>query len=183
MHLVLDLKISLTILAILIPPLGAPGLTIAAPPPRWESLTLYSSPFRFIYLSLMMLNCSWFWFDVQDDDGSPVSIFSFSASNAQDAHLAAARNGVKRLRTVSFPFLFLFAIKLISFLPLLILSSVCLLSGIEETKTITISCFWRTKIQSKTVPETDLLLFFTFLCLCFSCYETITKCSLKLGMF
>ncbi|KAI5555073.1 hypothetical protein BDE02_19G056500 [Populus trichocarpa] len=39
----------------------------------------------------------------KDDDGSPVSIFSFSASNAQDAHLAAARNGVKRLRTVRHP--------------------------------------------------------------------------------
>ena len=55
-----------------------------------------------------MLNCSWFWFDVQDGDGSPVSIFSLSASNAQDSLLAAARNGVKRLRTVSFLFLFFF---------------------------------------------------------------------------
>lgn len=36
------------------------------------------------------------------DDGSPVSVFSLSGSNAQDGHLAAARNGVKRLRTVSF---------------------------------------------------------------------------------
>lgn len=36
------------------------------------------------------------------DDGSPVSIFSLSGSNAQDGHLAAGRNGVKRLRTVSF---------------------------------------------------------------------------------
>lgn len=35
------------------------------------------------------------------DDGSPVSVFSLSGSNAQDGHLAAARNGVKRLRTVS----------------------------------------------------------------------------------
>ncbi|GAU43450.1 hypothetical protein TSUD_140870 [Trifolium subterraneum] len=33
------------------------------------------------------------------DDGSPVSIFSLSGSNAQDGHLAAGRNGVKRLRT------------------------------------------------------------------------------------
>ncbi|TQD90421.1 hypothetical protein C1H46_024058 [Malus baccata] len=37
------------------------------------------------------------------DDGSPVSIFSISGSNAQDGHLAAARNGVKRLRTVRHP--------------------------------------------------------------------------------
>lgn len=37
------------------------------------------------------------------DDGSPVSIFSFSASNSQDGHVAAARNGVKRLRTVRHP--------------------------------------------------------------------------------
>ncbi|XP_061357386.1 uncharacterized protein LOC133301724 isoform X2 [Gastrolobium bilobum] len=37
------------------------------------------------------------------DDGSPVSIFSLSGSNAQDGHLAAARNGVKRLRTVRHP--------------------------------------------------------------------------------
>ncbi|KAK7295170.1 hypothetical protein RJT34_18075 [Clitoria ternatea] len=37
------------------------------------------------------------------DDGSPVSVFSLSASNAQDGHLAAARNGVKRLRTVRHP--------------------------------------------------------------------------------
>jgi SCY1-like protein 1 len=35
------------------------------------------------------------------DDGSPVSIFSLSGSSSQDRHLAAGRNGVKRLRTVS----------------------------------------------------------------------------------
>ncbi|CAL5407596.1 unnamed protein product [Camellia sinensis] len=33
------------------------------------------------------------------DDGSPVSIFSLSGSNANDGLLAAGRNGVKRLRT------------------------------------------------------------------------------------
>ncbi|KAK2450460.1 N-terminal kinase protein [Trifolium repens] len=37
------------------------------------------------------------------DDGSPVSIFSLSGSNAHDGHLAAGRNGVKRLRTVRHP--------------------------------------------------------------------------------
>lgn len=37
------------------------------------------------------------------DDGSLVSIFSLSGSNAQDGHLMAARNGVKRLRTVRHP--------------------------------------------------------------------------------
>ncbi|CAJ1822349.1 unnamed protein product [Sphenostylis stenocarpa] len=37
------------------------------------------------------------------DDGSLVSVFSLSGSNAQDGHLAAARNGVKRLRTVRHP--------------------------------------------------------------------------------
>ncbi|KAJ0466029.1 putative protein kinase SCY1-SCYL1 family [Helianthus annuus] len=37
------------------------------------------------------------------DDGSPVSIFSITGSNANDGHLAAARNGVKRLRTVRHP--------------------------------------------------------------------------------
>ncbi|KAJ4840953.1 hypothetical protein Tsubulata_026935 [Turnera subulata] len=37
------------------------------------------------------------------DDGSPVSIFSLSGSSAQDGHLAAGRNGVKRLRTVRHP--------------------------------------------------------------------------------
>ncbi|CAA7392940.1 unnamed protein product [Spirodela intermedia] len=37
------------------------------------------------------------------DDGSSVSIFSLSGSNAQDGHLAAGRNGVKRLRTVRHP--------------------------------------------------------------------------------
>lgn len=39
------------------------------------------------------------WF--LQDDGSPVSIFALSGNNAQDGHLAAGRNGVKRLRTVS----------------------------------------------------------------------------------
>ncbi|MBA0692286.1 hypothetical protein Goari_009858, partial [Gossypium aridum] len=38
-----------------------------------------------------------------NDDGSPVSIFSLSGSNPQDGHLAAGRNGVKRLRTVRHP--------------------------------------------------------------------------------
>ncbi|KAK8552638.1 hypothetical protein V6N13_121025 [Hibiscus sabdariffa] len=37
------------------------------------------------------------------DDGSPVSIFSLTGSNPQDGHLAAGRNGVKRLRTVRHP--------------------------------------------------------------------------------
>ncbi|CAN6814961.1 unnamed protein product [Brassica oleracea] len=37
------------------------------------------------------------------DDGSPVSIFSLSGNDAQDGHLAAGRNGVKRLRTVRHP--------------------------------------------------------------------------------
>ncbi|CAA7028825.1 unnamed protein product [Microthlaspi erraticum] len=37
------------------------------------------------------------------DDGSPVSIFTLSGNNAQDGHLAAGRNGVKRLRTVRHP--------------------------------------------------------------------------------
>ncbi|XP_028062837.1 probable inactive serine/threonine-protein kinase scy1 isoform X2 [Camellia sinensis] len=37
------------------------------------------------------------------DDGSPVSIFSLSGNNANDGHLAAGRNGVKRLRTVRHP--------------------------------------------------------------------------------
>ncbi|XP_077214839.1 kinase family with ARM repeat domain-containing protein isoform X2 [Tasmannia lanceolata] len=37
------------------------------------------------------------------DDGSLVSIFSLSGSNVQDGHMAAARNGVKRLRTVRHP--------------------------------------------------------------------------------
>ncbi|XP_042514618.1 probable inactive serine/threonine-protein kinase scy1 isoform X3 [Macadamia integrifolia] len=37
------------------------------------------------------------------DDGSPVSIFSLSGSSSQDGHLAAGRNGVKRLRTVRHP--------------------------------------------------------------------------------
>ncbi|KAH9602245.1 hypothetical protein KSS87_009758 [Heliosperma pusillum] len=36
------------------------------------------------------------------DDGSPVSIFALTG-NAQDGHLAAGRNGVKRLRTVRHP--------------------------------------------------------------------------------
>ncbi|KAK4383153.1 putative inactive serine/threonine-protein kinase scy1 [Sesamum angolense] len=37
------------------------------------------------------------------DDGAPVSIFSLSGSNANDGHLVAGRNGVKRLRTVRHP--------------------------------------------------------------------------------
>ncbi|XP_078446566.1 kinase family with ARM repeat domain-containing protein isoform X2 [Wolffia australiana] len=37
------------------------------------------------------------------DDGSPVSIFSLSGSSAQDGHIIAGRNGVKRLRTVRHP--------------------------------------------------------------------------------
>lgn len=37
------------------------------------------------------------------DDGSSVSIFSLSGSSANDGHLAAGRNGVKRLRTVRHP--------------------------------------------------------------------------------
>ncbi|KAM7277384.1 hypothetical protein ACFE04_019250 [Oxalis oulophora] len=37
------------------------------------------------------------------DDGSPVSIFTLSGNTAQDGHLAAGRNGVKRLRTVRHP--------------------------------------------------------------------------------
>ncbi|KAF9591028.1 hypothetical protein IFM89_001238 [Coptis chinensis] len=37
------------------------------------------------------------------DDGSSVSIFALSGSNPQDGHLAAGRNGVKRLRTVRHP--------------------------------------------------------------------------------
>ncbi|KAK7356777.1 hypothetical protein VNO80_16053 [Phaseolus coccineus] len=47
---------------------------------------------------------SWLHFrGISKDDGSPVSIFSLSGSNAQDGHLAAGRNGVKRLRTVRHP--------------------------------------------------------------------------------
>ncbi|KAL8089507.1 hypothetical protein AgCh_039107 [Apium graveolens] len=37
------------------------------------------------------------------DDGSPVSIFSLSGSSTNDRHIAAGRNGVKRLRTVRHP--------------------------------------------------------------------------------
>ncbi|KAJ3669089.1 hypothetical protein LUZ60_011039 [Juncus effusus] len=37
------------------------------------------------------------------DDGSQVSIFALSGSNSQDRHLAAGRNGIKRLRTVRHP--------------------------------------------------------------------------------
>lgn len=37
------------------------------------------------------------------DDNSAVSIFSLTCSNSQDGRLAAARNGVKRLRTVRHP--------------------------------------------------------------------------------
>ncbi|RRT54059.1 hypothetical protein B296_00049411 [Ensete ventricosum] len=36
------------------------------------------------------------------EDGSSVSIFSLSGSSSQDGHLAAGRNGVKRLRTVTY---------------------------------------------------------------------------------
>ncbi|KAJ8434402.1 hypothetical protein Cgig2_002604 [Carnegiea gigantea] len=39
---------------------------------------------------------------INQDDGSPVSIFSLSGG-AQDGHIAAGRNGVKRLRTVRHP--------------------------------------------------------------------------------
>ncbi|KAK7376347.1 hypothetical protein VNO78_34813 [Psophocarpus tetragonolobus] len=47
---------------------------------------------------------SWLHFrGTSKDDGSPVSIFSLSGTNAEDGHLAAARNGVKRLRTVRHP--------------------------------------------------------------------------------
>ncbi|XP_022745761.1 N-terminal kinase-like protein isoform X2 [Durio zibethinus] len=47
---------------------------------------------------------SWSHFrGTSNDDGSPVSIFSLSGSNPQDGHLAAGRNGVKRLRTVRHP--------------------------------------------------------------------------------
>lgn len=37
---------------------------------------------------------------IQQDDGAPVSVFSLSGSSANDGHLVAGRNGVKRLRTV-----------------------------------------------------------------------------------
>ncbi|XP_042014312.1 probable inactive serine/threonine-protein kinase scy1 [Salvia splendens] len=37
------------------------------------------------------------------DDGAPVSIFSLTGSSANDGHLVAGRNGVKRLRTVRHP--------------------------------------------------------------------------------
>lgn len=54
--------------------------------------------FSFWYtVSYHVIYVGWF---VQDD-GSPVSIFALSGNNAQDGHLAAGRNGVKRLRTVS----------------------------------------------------------------------------------
>lgn len=36
-------------------------------------------------------------------DGSPVSVFRLTASNPSDPKLAAARNGVKRLRTLRHP--------------------------------------------------------------------------------
>ncbi|KAL0720347.1 hypothetical protein Bca4012_034946 [Brassica carinata] len=39
----------------------------------------------------------------EEEDGSQVSIFALNENNAQDGHLAAGRNGVKRLRTVKFP--------------------------------------------------------------------------------
>lgn len=41
------------------------------------------------------------FFVLFQDDGAAVSIFALSGSNDQDGHLAAGRNGVKRLRTVS----------------------------------------------------------------------------------
>ena len=47
-----------------------------------------------------ILSCNCF-FGFFQDDGSQVSIFALSGNNAQDGHLAAGRNGVKRLRTVS----------------------------------------------------------------------------------
>lgn len=37
------------------------------------------------------------------DTGDPVSIFILTGNNAQDAHLIAARNGAKRLRTLRHP--------------------------------------------------------------------------------
>ncbi|KAH0677774.1 hypothetical protein KY285_025575 [Solanum tuberosum] len=37
------------------------------------------------------------------DDGTPVSVFALSGSSTNDGHLAAGRNGVKRLRTVRHP--------------------------------------------------------------------------------
>ncbi|KAK6790058.1 hypothetical protein RDI58_013858 [Solanum bulbocastanum] len=37
------------------------------------------------------------------DDGTPVSVFALSGSTTNDGHLAAGRNGVKRLRTVRHP--------------------------------------------------------------------------------
>ena len=49
------------------------------------------------YFDTVSSPVSWFL----QDDGSPVSIFSLSGNDAQDGHLAAGRNGVKRLRTVS----------------------------------------------------------------------------------
>ncbi|XP_027110593.1 probable inactive serine/threonine-protein kinase scy1 [Coffea eugenioides] len=47
---------------------------------------------------------SWVHFrGTSKDDGAPVSIFSLQGNNANDGHLAAGRNGVKRLRTVRHP--------------------------------------------------------------------------------
>ncbi|GJS29265.1 probable inactive serine/threonine-protein kinase scy1 [Tanacetum coccineum] len=43
------------------------------------------------------------WVYEEQVDGSPVSIFSLTGSNAGDGRLAAGRNGVKRLRTVRHP--------------------------------------------------------------------------------
>ncbi|XVE86029.1 hypothetical protein DITRI_Ditri18aG0003400 [Diplodiscus trichospermus] len=54
--------------------------------------------------SLLIIGSCFFYYHFQSqDDGSPVSIFSLSGSNPQDGHLAAGRNGVKRLRTVRHP--------------------------------------------------------------------------------
>lgn len=43
-----------------------------------------------------------YYFMCFQEDGSSVSIFSLSGSSSQDGHLAAGRNGVKRLRTVNY---------------------------------------------------------------------------------
>ncbi|KAJ8540191.1 hypothetical protein K7X08_026580 [Anisodus acutangulus] len=40
---------------------------------------------------------------ISKDDGTPVSIFALSGNSTNDGHLAAGRNGVKRLRTVRHP--------------------------------------------------------------------------------
>ncbi|KAK6155995.1 hypothetical protein DH2020_010243 [Rehmannia glutinosa] len=62
--------------------------------------------------NIFMTNLEWFlgskgktlWRAIVPiDDGAAVSIFSLSGSNANDGHLVAGRNGVKRLRTVRHP--------------------------------------------------------------------------------